>query len=159
MKARIRKFKTFIEQNIWADFLFVFTVYITIQLVSNYMKSDAKPIGELLLPSLFFTVIFVPIIRMLRPNEEGLGLYIMVDHVRHYQVGQRPQLKSFLESKGYLTDYNKGSISYFKSKKDSVFTTQKTFIHETEHWVALVAPPEVLNQVPASIISIYPQKR
>ena len=158
MKAIFYKFKAFIQKHIWADFLFVFILYFTIQAVSNQMRSDGKSINDLLFTSACFSIIGTPIFRLLRPNEEGLGLYVMVDNVRHYQVGQRELLKSYLESKGYTIFNKEGSVLYFNSKNEGLFSNQKTFIHETNHWIALVAPPKILEEVPSTISSICPQK-
>ena len=159
MKAGLLKFKRYIEKHIWADFLFVFVVYLTLQLASNYLRSESKSISELLFTSAGFTLFMTPFFRLTRPTEKNLGLYDMVDHVRHFKIGQRPQLKTFLESQGYTVDKNEGSVTYFKSDKDNIFSSIRTFLHESDHWVALVAKPDILDHVPDSILSIYPRKK
>ena len=159
MKAKFRKFSRYYRKHIWVEYLSIFSIHVLISIIINSMRSDSTEISDLLFSSVWFAVIFTPIIRFNRPTQEGLGLYDRVDHVRHYQVGQRPQLKAFLETQGYTIDHNDGAVSYFKSEQDNIFSTRKTFLHETAHWIALVAPPEILDQVPDTIISIYPKKQ
>ena len=157
MKANFLKFRTFIKKHIWADFLLVFIIYFTFQLLSRQWTNNDKSLNELLLSSVGFSLLFTPIHRLIGPDEEEHSLYDLVDHVRYYQIGQRAPIKAFLETQEYSTDYNEGAVSYFKSEHDSIFSSTKTFIHETDHWIALVAPPNILDKVPDTITSIYPK--
>ena len=158
MKAKFKRFKAFIRKHIWADFLFVFITYSIIQIIGDQVFGNAdRQIKELLFKSIWFTFFLTPLFRLLRHDNEGLGIYDLVDHVRHYQVGQSPKIKSYMQSKGYTVDYTKGGVIYYTSSDESIFSTKKTFIHETDHWIALVASPDILDQVPIDIISIYPR--
>lgn len=153
----VRRFKSYLRKHIWADFLFVFIVYFTIHIIADAMGwGVGKSTKGLILNSLGFTLIMLPFNRLMRTTEEGLGLYELVDNVRHYQIGQRPLLKTYLESQGYEVDYNEGSVTYFMSDDDKILSTSKTFLHETEYWIALVAEPKILDQVPSTISSVYP---
>lgn len=146
------------RKHIWANFLFVFIIYFIIQIIKDQVFGDsAKQIKDLLIDSIGFTLTLAPIFLLMGHDDEGLGIYDLVDHVRHYQVGQSPKLKSYMKSKGYTVDYTKGGVIYYTSSDESIFSTKKTFLHETEHWVALVAKPDILDQVPVDIISIYPR--
>jgi len=159
MRAKFKAFKAFIRKHIWADFLFVFIIYFTLQLLSRQWTNSDKSFNELLLHSIGFSLLLIPIVRWTRPDEKEHSLYDLIDHVRYYQIGQKAPIKAFLESQEYSTDYNEGSVSYFKSERDSIFSSTKTFIHETDHWIALVAPPHILDKVPNTITSIYPKMK
>lgn len=159
MKAKFHQFKAFITKHIWADFLFIFVLHFLISLLSKKITGNDKLLEDMLFMSAGFSLVMTPIFRIMRPTEKEHNLYDMVDHVRHYQIGQRPELKAFLETQGYAIDHNDGAVSYFKSEQDNIFSTRKTFLHETDHWIALVASPEILDRVPDSIISIYPLRQ
>lgn len=156
MKSFLNKFKAFLRNHIWADFLLTFIVFF---LLDYFLRTSGreKPISQVLLYAGLNSLILTPIFRYFRKEKNGFDPYDTVDNVRHYQVGQRAQIKTYLESKGFMVDYNNGAISYFKTDEGSVFSNQQTFIHETDHWIALVAAPEILEDVPSSINSIYPK--
>lgn len=154
------RLRNYIKKHIWAHFAFNFIVFFTIQyLLDRVFEKDFEALTELLLETAIWTFVMTPIFIYLNKIENGHDPYAMVDHVRHYKTGQRPQLKKYLETKGYKVDLNEGSISYFSSDKDNPISRKQTFIHETDHWIALVAKPEILEDVPSTIVSIYLQRK
>ena len=155
MKSFYNHFKALLRNHIWADFLFTFIIFFLVDYFFRFSGKE-KPIHQVLLYAGLSSLVLTPVFRYFRKEENGFDPYETVDNVRHFQIGQRPQIKSYLESKGYSVDYNKGSISYFKTDQGSLLTSQETFIHETDHWIALVASHKILEQVPTSIKSIYP---
>jgi len=158
----LTRLRTFLRKNIWADFLLTFVLHFIITWLFQYFEDkESRTLVASLLNSAGFALIMTPVFRILRPTEENnmMEIYETLDHVRHYQRGQRPQLKAYLESCGYEVDHNDGAISYFRPIESNSLLRKSTFIHETDHWIALVAPEEILQGVPESIVSIYTAKK
>jgi len=158
MKAQLLKLKSYLRKNIWAEMLLIFMVYFVLHFIGDQLGDKNLSLTEQLVKSAFFSLFMVPVFRALRTDDE-MNIYDQVDHMRHYQVGQKSELVTYLESKGYQMDYIKKSVAYFESDSDRILSTDKTFIHETDHWIALVAQPEILDGVPKSITSIYPSQQ
>lgn len=158
MNDKFRKFKAFIRNHIWADFLFTFILFLLINIIQDlFSKNTDVQLQEILIESFWFSIILTPIFRLLRPMEDGIDLYEFVDHVRYYKIGQQGEIIKFLESKGYKVDYIEGNVTYFISDQDTILKTSKTFVHKTDHWISLVANPSTLDEVPSKIKSIYPK--
>lgn len=154
MKSYYNKFKTYLRNHIWADFLLTFIIFFLIDYFLR-ISGKEKNLNQVLLYAGLSSLILTPIFRYFRKEENGFNPYDTVDNVKYFQIGQRPKIKSYLESKGYSADHNNGSISYFKTDQGSLISIQETFIHETDHWIALVASKKILEDVPSSIKSIY----
>ena len=123
------------------------------------MKEPPEDLRPMLLETILFTLIMTPILRYLNTLDQGQDPIELGDHVRHFKVGQRATIKAYLESKGYQSDYNQGAVSYFKSTDENALSSKQTFIHESDYWIALVADPIVLRDVPDTIHQIYPKNR
>jgi|GEM_PF-5382222 len=156
----MEKFRAFIRKHFWADFIFNLILFFFLKLALNViLDGDQKDLIPVIIETILFAFIMTPIFRILRKKGDTEDAYAQIDHIRHYQIGQRPEIKSYLESKGYRVEYNKGTTSYFSSKDDNLFSSIQTFMHETDHYIALVAPEKILQEVPDSIVSIYTAKK
>jgi len=158
MKSKLNRLKAFLRNNIWAHFIFNFIFFLIFTyFLRNVIGTSTRSLNVIAREAFFFSLFMTPFLRYLGKEENGFDPYEKVDNVRHYKMGQRPQLKTYLESKGYKSDYNNGSISYFKNDNKSILSNQQTFLHESDHWIALVAAPPILAEVPSYIESIYPK--
>ena len=155
MKAKFHRFKAFIEQNIWADFLFVFFVYGLISyFYSDVIRDNDISLGAFMIKTTIFSALITLLNRIFKsagPHPLELG-----DHATYFSIGQRAKLKSYLETKGYSVNRNEGATTYFDPPRYSKSHLNTTFIYETEHWMALIASPEIQLDIPSDISSLYP---
>ena len=160
MKDQLLHLRAFIRKNLVANFVFNFFVFLGMKiLLTILLKEPLEDLKPMLLETSLFALIMTPILRYLNTLDQGQDPIELGDHVRHFKVGQRATIKAYLESKGYQSDYNQGAVSYFKSKDENVLSSKQTFIHESDYWIALVADPIVLRDVPDTIHQIYPKNR
>lgn len=154
MKAVLRKFRNFIDQHIWADFLFTFISYgIILSTFQSSFYENGKGYWYFILNVAVYAVVMTMVMRLIRKTNKPHPLELG-DDVIYFKKGQRSQLKEHLESIGYSFTYNNGRATYFDPHTKLPNPTPKTFIYETDQWTALIASKNTRSSVPNNIIKL-----